>query len=467
MFKNNPDFYPTPQDVIRKMCLGIPAYKNIKILEPSAGSGNIVDYLKQCKFVENKNIYCIEQDKRLQEMLIGKKYQVIDNDFLLYEPDMIFDYIIMNPPFSNGEKHFLKAWDIAKNTQIVCLLNAETIKNPYSESRKLILKILEDNNGTYEFLGNCFKESERKTNVEVVMLKVKKEIKNDGFNCDFGGKREIDKDLEFNENQLANPDHIQNLVDRYNALKDLAHKHFSIKAEMNMLTQGLIENTTKINAKDEYNEYLQNLKKAVWDNLLKKTKLSENITATMREKLYTLQEQQGYKAFTVENIEELALFLNANKKNIFNGCVQEAFEWFTAYHEENRIHVEGWKTNKRYIVNDKVILPYAIDSWNVKWADPTLNWKMREKINDVEKACCMLAGKKYDSINPIDSKTCKTFGEWYESEFFMVKLFKKGTMHLKFLDEYIWSQFNIIGSGADANALPAQVLKNRKWRGNI
>ena len=62
MFKNNPDFYPTPQDVIRKMCLGIPAYKNIKILEPSAGSGNIVDYLKQCKFVENKNIYCIEQD---------------------------------------------------------------------------------------------------------------------------------------------------------------------------------------------------------------------------------------------------------------------------------------------------------------------------------------------------------------------------------------------------------------------
>jgi hypothetical protein len=84
--------------------------------------------------------YCIEKDKQLQEMLIGKKYQVIDNDFLAYEPDMIFDYIIMNPPFSNGEKHFLKAWGIARNTEIVCLLNAENINNPYSESRKLIIK---------------------------------------------------------------------------------------------------------------------------------------------------------------------------------------------------------------------------------------------------------------------------------------------------------------------------------------
>ena len=39
----------------------------------------------------------------------------------------------MNPPFSEGDKHLLKAINIMKNGgQIVCILNAETIKNPYS-----------------------------------------------------------------------------------------------------------------------------------------------------------------------------------------------------------------------------------------------------------------------------------------------------------------------------------------------
>jgi len=37
---------------------------------------------------------------------------------------------------------------------MVCILNAETIKNPYSEKRKLIQKILEDNKATVEYIQN-------------------------------------------------------------------------------------------------------------------------------------------------------------------------------------------------------------------------------------------------------------------------------------------------------------------------
>ena len=39
----NRDFYPTPIDVIEKMLIGVDISGKI-ILEPSAGSGNIVDY---------------------------------------------------------------------------------------------------------------------------------------------------------------------------------------------------------------------------------------------------------------------------------------------------------------------------------------------------------------------------------------------------------------------------------------
>ena len=56
----NRDFYPTPIDVIEKMLIGVDISGKI-ILEPSAGSGNIVDYLNSrgakkiiaCETVEN------------------------------------------------------------------------------------------------------------------------------------------------------------------------------------------------------------------------------------------------------------------------------------------------------------------------------------------------------------------------------------------------------------------------------
>ena len=80
----------------------------------------------------------------------------------------------MNPPFDNGDEHFLKAWDIARNTTIVCLLNAETLRNPYSANRKLIYKIIEDNGGTIEYIQNAFATSERPTKVEIALIRISK-----------------------------------------------------------------------------------------------------------------------------------------------------------------------------------------------------------------------------------------------------------------------------------------------------
>lgn len=42
----------------------------------------------------------------------------------------------MNPPFETGDLHLLRAIELALKTKIACILNAETIKNQFSESRK-------------------------------------------------------------------------------------------------------------------------------------------------------------------------------------------------------------------------------------------------------------------------------------------------------------------------------------------
>ena len=50
----NRDFYPTPQKLIDKMFSGLDFNKIETILEPSVGSGNIVDALRQKEEIHNK-----------------------------------------------------------------------------------------------------------------------------------------------------------------------------------------------------------------------------------------------------------------------------------------------------------------------------------------------------------------------------------------------------------------------------
>ena len=79
----------------------------------------------------------------------------------------------MNPPFDNGEKHLLKAIEIQKNGgAIVCLLNAETLKNDFSNTRKDLNRKLADLNAEIEFIQNAFTGAERKTNVETALVKI-------------------------------------------------------------------------------------------------------------------------------------------------------------------------------------------------------------------------------------------------------------------------------------------------------
>lgn len=77
----------------------------------------------------------------------------------------------MNPPFSKGDEHLLKALDMQKNGgYIICILNAETIRNPYTLKRKELVRRLEG--AAIEFLQQEFTQAERKTEVEIAVVKI-------------------------------------------------------------------------------------------------------------------------------------------------------------------------------------------------------------------------------------------------------------------------------------------------------
>ena len=154
------------------------------ILEPQAGQGNIVEYIREKLYGYKKpTIHAIEKDENLVAMLKGKDIPVIDRNFLTYNGLDKYDIIIANPPFSAGAPHLLKMIDIMYSGHIVCLLNAETLRNPCDNLRKSLIRKLTVLGADIEYRENCFLSAERTTKVEVaiVHIHIKRVIEDDLF----------------------------------------------------------------------------------------------------------------------------------------------------------------------------------------------------------------------------------------------------------------------------------------------
>jgi 16S rRNA A1518/A1519 N6-dimethyltransferase RsmA/KsgA/DIM1 with predicted DNA glycosylase/AP lyase activity len=165
----NADFYPTPDDVIHQMCMGVTVDGSI-ILEPSGGAGHIVDYLKSSGA---KEVMSCEKHKDLRSILM-RKCKVISDDFLtVTESDIShINMIIGNPPFSTGDQHILHAYKIAPaGCTIVMLCNYETYNNSYSATRKELRTII-DTYGSCTNIGEAFTTAERTTYTKVGLIRI-------------------------------------------------------------------------------------------------------------------------------------------------------------------------------------------------------------------------------------------------------------------------------------------------------
>ena len=181
---DNKDFYPTPDKLAGKLIAGVDWRRVKNVLEPSAGKGDLVEAVQrmteQYKYSETvrgaskgtqKSFDVVELDYNLRLILRGKGMRLVGDDFLQYRTNKRYDLIIMNPPFSEGAKHLLHAIELQKDGgQIACLLNAETIRNPYTNERKVLKSLLAKYEARIEFVQNAFADAQRKTGVEVAVI---------------------------------------------------------------------------------------------------------------------------------------------------------------------------------------------------------------------------------------------------------------------------------------------------------
>lgn len=123
------EFYPTPRALLDKIFAGVKWSEIQTVLEPSAGKGDMASYIREQYRKTNyqdPDIDCIEKDPTLARILKGEGFPVIHDDFLTFHTGKQYDLIAMNPPFSNGDEHLLKALDLQKHGgYIICILNAD------------------------------------------------------------------------------------------------------------------------------------------------------------------------------------------------------------------------------------------------------------------------------------------------------------------------------------------------------
>lgn len=425
----------------------------------SAGKGDIIDYLKSNG--AERVIGC-EINEELCKIL-SHKCELIGRDFFKVTSSQVshVQYIVINPPFSNADKHILHAWKIApEGSEITSLCNWQTLDNGYSSGRTELNSLIE-NYGTKKNLGNCFTTADRKTNVEVGMVKLFKPAISSDF--DFDGFFFIDEQ-ERQGNGIMPYDEIRAVVNSYVAAIKCFDKCQVVMEEMNLCTKMVgfgdgfkfnVSSRQTITTKEEFSREMQ---MKCWKYIFDKINVQKYVTTGVMKDINKFINSRLNYPFTMNNVYRMIEIIIGTREQIMNRAIVEAIDNFTRYTHENRFGVEGWKTNAGYLLNKKFICnrisrpdfsgKLELDNWHNSGVDDVV---------DLMKALCYLTGTNFDTI---PSKwTMKKFSAntWYEWGFFDFKVFKKGSGHFKFRDQKVWELLNRTYAKIKGQVLPEKI----------
>lgn len=488
MFKDNKDFYPTPKELFYQLMSG-KRHLDGHILEPSAGKGDLVNYIKgMMGRHEQYPIDVIEIDPHLQSMLIGEGYNVVWDDFLTYETYKEYSYIIMNPPFSNGDEHLLKAINLAENQlshcEIYAILNKETINNAYSSKRQELLRKLNVHKAKIKYVIGAFKNAERRTNVEVALIHIEVEKVGQGRNIYdsipfFASDSEETKEtlettlttfMEANE-ITEKLNEIERLVIEYETAADLIRESYeSYLAKSSFLSYISQVNKRKnegignsfnyvVNKQfypDDYNEELRRLRREYWRLILDTDEFAKLLTNEARQKLNKQLSLANEMELNLPNIKTLLMAIKENQNDILIDSIVSIFEKITRFHmneySSNIHYYNGWKTNNAYRINKKIIIPIKyspFESWDFSDEYEQINSDVKRFIDDLVKVFKLIDSTINYEFTSVDSK------QEFENELLRFKMFKNGNIHIWFKRLDLLKKLNYI-CGQHFNWIPSE-----------
>ena len=465
-------FYPTPAHLVRKMIEKVNFHFVDSMLEPSAGKGNLAlptiqawrrsvgDYDGH----KTPDMDCIEIDPNLRAILKDKGLRVVHDDFLTYNTRKEYSLIIMNPPFEDAARHILKAISLLKpEGQLVALCNAETLRNPCTNERNLLVRTLGD--CSIEYLEGEFLTAERKTDVVTAMITYKAPASDLGDSLILEKLRAGHKYVDMSPERtaaLAKSDYVEAIIDRYNYEVESGIKlirEYRAIEHMVSATKGNYSATMSLSM--GYNEratetsWVRAVRHKYWSMLFADPRFVSQLTDNLRQDLYRkVTDLENYE-FSYFNIKEIMIQMNAHVSEGVESTIMALFDdWTRKYHydenSKNRHYFDGWCTNDAFAVNKRVIIPLrAYTDWGSRIEPEFRAHNVREKLADIEKVFNYLDGgrtpeKDLTAVLEEAEKTGKT--DRIETKYFFLTFYKKGTCHIEFKNMDLLAKFNIFAA---------------------
>lgn len=509
-------FYPTPPSVASKMLAGLDMRMIQNVLEPSAGKGDLIDAIAR----KNLAQYCYDRTikidfceidpylrqitkynfsrekreeiagqwhplqmrsysnlsesekreyKRLEtELDLFRKTEVrcVHDDFLTYRTYKHYDLILMNPPFADGDLHLLRAIEMQQRQggTIICLLNAETIRNPYTATRAQLAAKLNELQAEVEIVPDAFSDdAERKADVDVAIIRIH-------IPAPTPDESEIWKRMKkaVEEDDVPDPelhalitgDYIEQAITLYRT---------EVAATMELIRQykALVPYMpTSLNPDNQYGKdpiltlvvgsdnpsygfdqgnYMRTVRLKYWCALFSNKQFTGRLTSELQKKYSEKVERMADYEFSAFNIREIMLEMQSEMTQGVEKAIMDLFEKLTYTHtydpdfSSNKHYYNGWKTNKAWKIGKKCIIPtYGMFAWYKSSRDTFYVSEAYKVISDIEKALDYLDGGRTDEINllsRLEAANAQGKTRNIECKYFKIDLFKKNTTHIKFYPE--------------------------------
>jgi phospholipid N-methyltransferase len=167
-----PGYFPTSAPIVQTMLNRARLEPGLTVLEPSAGSGNIADALRD-RF-PTMQTHCFELNTRLAELLKLKGHYVGGDDFMTDDRiARIYDRVIMNPPFEKQADidHVRKAFSLLKPGGVLVSVMAPGFEFRQDRKSTEFRAWLDEVGGTWEDLPDgAFKASGTGINTRLVVI---------------------------------------------------------------------------------------------------------------------------------------------------------------------------------------------------------------------------------------------------------------------------------------------------------
>lgn len=485
--KDSIDFYPTPDALADDMIYALRAsddgsglsYLPQPILEPSAGDGAIARSIERASGIyrehrtgkvtcgqreaKSLDLDCIELSADFRAILKKDGFRVVHDDFLTFRPCKRYAAIAMNPPFSAGAAHLLKALDVMKyGGKIACILNAETIRNPCTNERKELVQKLNALGAKITYKQDAFRNAARRSSVEIALIVVNIPQREPVSKIRLELRQETEQRLREDKNlaALVSSDPITAAIERYNAaaegIRRIYDEYDGIKSLFSSAAEGDKEYAVLAFNKN-YNAAIRDLRAMYWGKLFDMPQIRDNLTYEMLQEYQSRIADLSNYDFSAYNIwtvrEEIS-------RNLVAGIEREIISLFDNwtslhYHPEyskNIHYYNGWCTNEAYKIGRKVIFNCnGYEYWSHNQSYEFYPYKVYDKIRSIELVLHYLdtSGKPYDGKElreKLDACRDASSVQNIQLRYFKATFYKKGTCHIEFTNTDVLKSFNLFAS---------------------